>query len=216
MTKNNFFGILILVLLSATGPLEAQEVGEWAVSVSGGSSLPIAGLTDWFKPAPNLTISIGQQYREKWFLAGSVEYVQFNKENLSGYPAGRLELELQHVGFLVNGRYRLVETGRLQPFLDLGGGIYQTESLRGQIVADSTVTPSVPFIPTKKRSETNWGFRGGAGMSLLITPKFHLDVLGFYRLVVGDLWPTLQPNIELEGVSGFQSVNLMVGGRYFF
>jgi opacity protein-like surface antigen len=217
MTQKNFVaGFVFLVLLAGTLPVWAQETGEWALAVSGNYSLPVAGLTDWFKPAANLAISLGQQYREKWFVEGALEYAQFDQENLNGYPAGRLELELRHVGLLVNGKYRFVETGWLQPFFYLGGGIYQTESLRGEIQADSVVTPFVPLIPAKKRSETNWGFRSGVGVSLLVTPRLHFDVLGFYRLVVGDLWPTLQPNIELEGVSGFQTGNLSLGVRYFF
>jgi len=216
MKKQSLIRKLIFLLWFSALPVWGQETGAWAVGISGNYSLPLSGLAEWFQPTSNFAISIGQQHRERWFIDGMLEFARFSQENLQGYPAGRLELELEHLGLLVNGQYRFVESGWWQPFLYLGAGIFQTESLRGEIQADSTVTPFVPFIPAKKRSETNWGFRGGAGVSICLTPRLRADFTGFYRLIIGDLWPTLQPGIELEGVSGFQTANCMFSVRYFF
>ncbi len=193
-----------------------QEVNQWGTGISGSYSQPIAGLSNWFRPALNWGISCGQQYNEKWFIDGLIEYSRFDRENLSGYAAGKVDLLLEHYEIQVSGRYQIAKTGRFKPYFNLAGGIYQWKGIRGEILADATVTPYIPHIDAKKIEETNWGFRTGIGLEVKIVPALSLDILGYYRFIVGDLWPTLQPKIELEGVSGFQTINLAVGMRYYF
>lgn len=210
-----FYHIILLILIIATAGF-GQQVGQWGMSVQGDFSKPIAGLSEWFVSAPGIGLSLGQQYNEKWFIEGKIELNRFDKENLSGYPAGNLDLSLEHVGIIVNGRYRLGAISKVKPYFNLAGGVYWWRGVRGEVQPDSTVSPYVPFIEEKKLEEMNWGFSAGLGAEIWLLPSLSLDALAYYRFIIGDLWPTLQPNIELEGVSGFQTINLALGLRYYF
>ena len=193
----------------------AQLPGQWGIAVQGALSQPVGGLSDWFKPAMNYSIAAGKQYNENWFLEGLIEYGKYDEENLSGYAAGKLDLELEYYGIVINGRYRIFQISLFKPYLNLGGGIYSWTGIRGEVQADSTVLPYVPHIPENKRQETNWGFRAGIGTEILMIKSLGIDANIYYRFIVGDLFPTLQPNIELEGVSGIQSLNYSITMRYY-
>jgi len=208
--------VLLFLLLIFNTSAVCQEPGQWSVAVTGSYSNPIAGLANWFKAAPNVGVSIGQQYNSKWLIEGILEYSRFEEENLTGYPAGKLDLSLEHLGVLVSGRHTLGHVNRLKFYFELATGIFQWEGIRDEIKADSTVIPYVPPIQAKKISELNWGFRSGIGLSFNMNQQFFIDLLVGYRFIVGDLLPTLQPHIELEGVSGFQTLNGNLTLRYFF
>ena len=205
-------GILAALLAS---PLAAQSNDGWAVGLSGGYATPINGLNDWFQPAPEFGISAGRSLANGWFVEGLAEYVRFDDENLSGYADGRVDLFLEHGALLVSGKYPFA-SGMLRPYAHLAGGLYYWKGRRGAIAVDSTVSPSVPFIPARTLEEFNMGFRAGVGLETRVSERLAVDVLAHFRLVVGELWPTLQPNIELEGVSTLQSVNVDLVLRYFF
>ncbi len=194
----------------------SQDIGQWGVSVNGIFSQPVGGLSDWFKPSVNYGLSLGQQYNESWYLEGVLEYGLFEDENLSGYIDGKVDLSLEQVGILFNSRYTLARIGVMKPYLNLGAGIYKWKGIRGEIAADSTVTPAVPHIDKKELSETNWAFRTGLGCEFAVTQKISFDLTLFYRFIVGDLYPMMQPNLELDAVSGFQTLNISGAVRYYF
>ncbi|MBD3287461.1 outer membrane beta-barrel protein [candidate division KSB1 bacterium] len=208
--------LCLIMALFFTSTLSAQNTGQWSAALGSAYSMPVGSLSEWFKPAPNYIVSVGQQYDEKWFIGGVFEFSQFDEENLSGYPAGKLALSLEHYGLLIDARYTITKTSFLKPYLKFSGGLYSWKGVRGEVQADSTVTPFVPEINERKQEETNWGFRVGAGTEIILNNFLVLDVSAYYRFVLGDLFPTMQPLIELEGVSGFQSLNLAAGVRFYF
>ncbi len=208
------FTTMLMVTL-ITG-LSAQESGTWGVSISSAYSQPIGGLTNWFKPHFSSRLTIGKQYNENWFIEGMLEYDHFDKENLNGYIRGKLDLSLEHIGILVGGRYKFIENKIVQPYFNLAAGVYHWIGVRGAIAADSTVFPFIPSIDERKLEETNWGFCSGMGMEIKFIPTLGIDLQINYRLIFGDLWPTLQPGVELEGVSGFQTLNYRTAIRYYF
>lgn len=207
---------IFLISLVFILPLHAQNTGQWSASLGSAYSMPAGSLSEWFKPAPNYFISVGQQYDEKWFMAGEFEYSKFDKENLNGYPAGKLALSLEYYGLLIDARYTIIKTSFIKPYLNFSGGLYNWKGVRGEVQADSTATPFVPHIDEKKQEETNWGFRVGVGTEIILNSFVTFDISGYYRFVLGDLFPTMQPLIELEGVSGFQSLNVAAGVRFYF
>lgn len=142
-------------------------------------------------------------------------YSRYDEENLSGYPEGKLDLFLEHTGILLNAKYDLKTWGIFYPYWNIGGGLYYWKGIRGRINPDANMEPVIPLIEKKVLQEWNWGFRSGIGIGTRLMNNFMVDVSGYYRFIVGDLWPTLQPHIELEGVSGFQSINLEFELRYF-
>lgn len=197
-------------------PAAAQRTGQWGVAAGGAYALPVGSLTNWFNPATGGSIALGQQYNENWFIEGLLEYTRFDDENLNGYADGRLELQLELTGLLVSGRYHFGRPGLLRPYFNLAAGLYYWKGIRGEIAADGNVQPAVPYIPRRTLEEFNAGFRGGFGLESRLSSSLSLDLLLAYRFVVGELWPTLQPNIDLEGVSGLQSLHLGVGVRWYF
>lgn len=207
---------LFITILSLTKVIFAQDQGDTGLSVYGNYSIPIAGLSDWFKPTINFGISFGQQTSQDWFFEGIIEYSKFDEENLKGYAANHVELSLEHTGILVNGRYSLSIFSGFKTYLNIGGGLYYWKGSRSRIQADSTLMPALPLIDEKILEEWNWGFRTGVGIEYLMTESLSLDILASYRFIVGDLWPTLQPYILIENVSGFQTVNVALIFRYYF
>lgn len=207
--------ICLVFLLGTSEDAFSQEKTPWAVTSSVNYSFPVAGLSDWFKPAPGYVIGVGKYY-DNWFIDGLIEYTKFSDENLSGYPKGKLNLELEHLGLLVNGRYHLEHFWLLRPYFNIGGGLYYWKGTRGEIQANADLEPALPYIDKKVLEEWNWGIRSGLGLELVIVKRFGLDLNLAYRLIIGELWPTLQPHIELEGVSGFQTLNLSLYARYYF
>lgn len=205
-----------LFVASFAGLAQGQQVGQWHTGTCLSYSTPVGSLHQWFLPAPNVEIAIGQRLDEHWTVAGGLELARYDREALRGYAAGRLELLLEHVAALVVGEFQFTQRGPMFPFLMVSGGVYHWKGVRGAVPADSTVTPFLPAIAERKLHSTNWGLRVGLGLK---TPAWHrvgLEARVWYRLVLGDLWPTMQPHIELEGVSGFQTINASIGARFFF
>ena len=214
LCKQFIFFIGCSLFVASAAP--AQSVGDWAVGAGAAISQPVGGMADWFQSTPSAGVSAGQQYKDNWFIEGVVSFSRYDRENLSGYPAGKLELLLEHYEILVSGRYALARSGMLRPYLNIAGGLVLYKGTRGAVQADSSVVPFVPPIAETTRSETNWGVRSGIGIEMHLSSSLAIDILGYYRFIVADLWPTMQPNIELEGVSGLQSLNLAMGLRYYF
>ncbi len=204
-----------LAMVATAFPVNAQSEGQWGISASGAYSMPIGSLSDWFKPAGNYSVAIGQQFNPNWFIEGLVEYSKFDSENLSGYPSGKLDLSLEHIAFWASGRFWLGSGSMFRPYFHLAGGVLYWKGVRGEIPADDTISPALPFIPERTLEEWNWGARTGVGMQLLFGNALALDAMVNYRFIVGELWPTLQPPIELDGVSGLQSLNVSLGLRYY-
>jgi len=196
--------------------LSAQEIGQWQTGFNIDYSQPVGGLANWFKFAPGYSVSIGNQYNAKWFLEGTLEYSNFDKENTGGYIDDHVELSLEHIGLVVNGKYDIIQLKPMTIVINVGAGLYSWRGIRGEVEADSTMIPYVPFIERKTLNEINWGLRSGIGVEFNPFPSMSIEFLAYYRFIVGDLWPTLQPHIELEGVSGFQTINFSVGMRFYF
>ena len=209
--KRYLFWICIAVTAVPAG---AMEPGRWGATVQGIYSAPAGTLAQWFKPAANYALAAGQQYNRRWYLEGVLEYSAFERENLTGYPAGKLELSLQHTALLFSGRYSLSPMSVLHPYLHFGAGVLHWKGVRGEVAADPGI--DLPHIDEKVLQEYNWSFRLGAGMEFFVVPSLSLDLFAHYRLVIGDLYPTMQPHIELEGVSGFQTLNAGLGLHYYF
>jgi len=146
-------------------------------------------------------------------MEGVAEYSSYDRENLEGYPKDKLELKLTHWMVGLQGKYELAQWSSITPYYLLGGGVYNWEGIRGDIEADSTI--DLLFIAERRLQETNWGAYTGLGVEWAMTPTLSIEAHGRYRFVVGDLWPTMQPHIELEGVSGFQTLNVGISLRYY-
>ncbi len=210
------FRILMLLYLTLIYPAYALEPGTWGLSAFSEYSIPAGGLSEWFKPTAGYGIAIGKQTDKNWFMEGMLAYTRFDQENLDGYADGKVDLFLEHTGVILNARYMQKTYWIVRPYWNIGGGLFYWKGSRGRIEADDTIEPAIPLIEKRVLEEWNWGFRTGPGVEFLLSSGFTIDINMYYRFIVGDLWPTLQPNIELEGVSGFQSINLFVATHVYF
>jgi hypothetical protein len=206
---------MLVVFLMMAGNIYAQTDRMLGISVYTNYSNPIAGLSGWFKPAINLGIGVGGASDQEWYMEGLAEYSLFDKENLNSYAGDKVALSLEHFGLIFNTKYSLFDPDIIDPYLNFGVGLYYWKGSRGEIQPDDQVDPPIPYIEERVLEEWNWGFRAGIGSEIFILENFSADVVFYYRLIIGDLWPTLQPRVELEGVSGFQTLNLDLHLRYY-
>ena len=125
-----------------------------------------------------------------------------------------MQVFLEHAGLIFNTRYAFIRDESLKPYLNLAVGWYYWKGIRGAIQSNAQL--NIPYIEKQVLEEWNWGFTAGLGLEIKLMEMINLDLLASYRFIVGDLWPTLQEHIELENVSGFQTVNLQAGLRYYF
>jgi len=195
-------------------PANAQSAGAWAISAGAAYVTPVAGLADWFKPTYGFQIAAGQQQEDDWFFEGCIEYLRFDRDNLSGVATEKVTLELEHIGILFSARYGINEWDGFRPYFSVAVGPHYYKGTRGRIEPDPDL--GIPLIAARTNEEWNWGFKAGAGAAFKFTEYLALDVGVNYHFIVGDLWPTLQQYIELEGVSGLQTFNVTGGVRFYF
>ena len=206
--KNFFIGtIAVLIILTSSG--FSQE--SWHISLDGAFSKPTGQLSNWFKYGQTIKAGLGQWNDKGWFVEGIVEYTQYSQENLSGYPAGKLDLKLEHFAIWANGKYPLLDRQTLEPFLSLAGGPVYWRGRRGKIAENQELR--IPPISEKILQEWNIGAQAGLGL-FIDFDKFKINLEANYRLIIGTLYPTMQEHIELDGVNGFQSFNIKAGVYY--
>ncbi len=193
---------------------QAVEPGRWGIAVQGGSSMPTGSLANWFKPGATVSLQLGQQYDAHWYLQALLEHSRYDRENLSGYAKDKLALELTHTALQFSGRYGLPRLGFIHPQMQLAAGLLYWRGVRGAVAAAPAL--GLPDIEEKVLQEYNWCFSLGLCLETFLNRSLSLDASFGYRFVVGDLYPTMQPSIELEGVSGFQTLNAGLGIRYYF
>jgi len=202
----------ILLLFSLALGLNAADT--WHLTAGGSYAVPVGDLAIWFKPDLGLTLGLGRQQANGWQVEGRIEADRFTRENLDGYAAEAVSLELEHIGLMINGRRRLAGSEKLGFYLNLGAGPHYWKGVRSAVAADSSI--DLPAIGERVLEEGNWAARTGLGLEWRPNPSLGIETSLDYRLVIGSLWPTMQQHIELEAVSGFSTVNAALRIRYYF
>lgn len=206
---------LLFIFLSVN--LNAQSVQkEYRALLNFGLSKPIGSLGNWFKSTNAGALGFGYNLKKNWEIEWLLEYTHFNRENLSKEVRERVALSLKHIGILFNGKYHVWGGQKFKVFALVGIGLYNWEGIRGEIQPDISVEPAIPYIAEKKLHEWNWGLRTGVTVQWRLHKKIAIEWQNYYRFIVGNLWPTMQPHIELDAVSGFQTVNSTIGIQYIF
>ncbi len=202
-------GIVFVILI--TNVLYSDD--GWRVSAGVGLTQPVGPLHEWFNNGSQFHFSVGQVLDNGWLLEGLIEHARYNKENLSGYPKDKLDLYLEHVAIWASGKYDLYCWSSVSYYLAIAGGPLYWKGIRGEIEANESL--AIPYIDKKVLEEWNMGFRAGFGSTISFGPV-GVDALLTYRFVVGNLWPTMQEYIELDGVNGFHFFNIDLGLFYTF
>jgi len=200
----------------------------------GGSYLiPTGSLTLRFSTAGGLNLFYGYKSSDKWEWFGKIEYLNFNKENreklkikrnvnLGGsevvrtFDLPKLETDLKIYGASANSNARLFDYDFLNGVITFGFGIYRWESFRSAYfdtlrvdTMGTTYDAVILKVPSLKQLDWSGGFDVGMNLSLKIIDPVWFEVNANYKAIIGELWATL--DLDLENISVFQMFELRLG-----
>jgi hypothetical protein len=204
---------VLTLLLLMTG-LTAREIGYYGVSGGGSISVPLAGLTDLYKPAPSVKAGVGKVLENGWYLEGQLDLCRFDRSNLTGYAKENVTVSLEYGGIMLAGHKSLIKNQKLNINFIAGMGPFYWKGVRGEIAQNDSL--GIPHIPERILEEWNMAFQGGIGAEIFLTPSLGLELSSVYRLLVGSLWPTMHEHILIEQVNGFQMIHANLRIRYYF
>jgi hypothetical protein len=201
--------------------------------VGGSYLIPTGTLSQRFQPAAGMSLFYGYRSSINWEWYGKFEYINFNKENreklklkrnvnLGGIEVIRefdllkLQMDLKIFGISVNANSKLFEYGIFQGDLNFGFGIYRWESFRSEYfdtlrvdTLGKTYDAVILKVPSLKQLDWSGGFNFGINLSAKIFEPIWLDFSVSYKAIIGELWATL--DLDLENVSVFQTYDIRLG-----
>ncbi len=231
--------ILIVVALVSAFTVSGQEM-KFVAGVNGSAILPAGILSQRFEPAIGYSVYFGKQINERWTWTGNLLYYKFDKmreENLKkmiqaeingvtndySIPLPGLEMEMEIAGLMAEAKMNVFRTGYMETDLNFGFGFLYWEHQRGEYYDSLYVTPPeggdpvlVDELEVPGRTQTDWSgaFNIGAEINFPMIEMLALNLSANYKLVVGEIWPTL--SLGLENVSGFQMFDLRAGLQFRF
>lgn len=229
MRKKFFFVWLVLFIPSV---LLSQDKLNF-FGVSGSYFIPTGSLTSRFSPAGGVNLFYGYKSSERWEWFGKVEYINFNKENreklkikrnvnLGGtevvrtFDLPKLETDLKIYGVSVNANAKVFDYDFFKSDLNFGFGVYRWESFRSGYFDTLRVdTMGITYdavilkVPALRQQDWSGGFNVGLSLSTKIIDPIWIELNANYKAVIGELWATL--DLDLENISVFQMFEIRLG-----
>jgi len=224
--------ILLQILILFSMNLFAQDKIYFA-GESGSYFIPVGSLSYRFKPDGGFSLFAGYKSSESWEWFGKFEYLSFMKENrdklklkrnvnLGGseeileFDLPKLETDLKIYGLSANANAKILDFDFFKSDLTFGFGIYRWESGRSGYfdtlrVERSGVTYDAVILKVPPLKQLDWsgGFNVGINLSTKIIDPIWFEVNANYKAVIGELWATL--DLDLENVSVFQMYEIRAG-----
>jgi hypothetical protein len=224
--------ILLQILILFSMNLFAQDKIYFA-GLSGSYFIPVGSLNYRFKPDGGFSLFAGYKSSESWEWFGKFEYLSFMKENrdklklkrnvnLGGseeileFDLPKLETDLKIYGLSANANAKILDFDFFKSDLTFGFGIYRWESGRSGYfdtlrVERSGVTYDAVILKVPPLKQLDWsgGFNVGINLSTKIIDPIWFEVNANYKAVIGELWATL--DLDLENVSVFQMYEIRAG-----
>jgi len=224
--------ILLQILILFSMNLFAQDKIYFA-GLSGSYFIPVGSLSYRFKPDGGFSLFAGYKSSESWEWFGKFEYLSFMKENrdklklkrnvnLGGseeileFDLPKLETDLKIYGLSANANAKILDFDFFKSDLTFGFGIYRWESGRSGYfdtlrVERSGVTYDAVILKVPPLKQLDWsgGFNVGINLSTKIIDPIWFEVNANYKAVIGELWATL--DLDLENVSVFQMYEIRAG-----
>jgi len=224
--------ILLQILILFSMNLFAQDKIYFA-GLSGSCFIPVGSLSYRFKPDGGFSLFAGYKSSESWEWFGKFEYLSFMKENrdklklkrnvnLGGseeileFDLPKLETDLKIYGLSANANAKILNFDFFRSDLTFGFGIYRWESGRSGYfdtlrVERSGVTYDAVILKVPPLKQLDWsgGFNVGINLSTKIIDPIWFEVNANYKAVIGELWATL--DLDLENVSVFQMYEIRAG-----
>ncbi len=224
----------IILLILAVAVVHAQEKSV-VLTARGSYLLPVGALGDRFLGGYGGALDIAP-VQESPVWSGSIEYLKFSRGNEDKFfitrPIRRdsvsqqrdtvqgkikgLRTSLEVFGAAANITYDIWLTSWSTLKVGAGFGFYYwkgtrsafADTIRGTAVWGPVIV-ATPNVPEQKQEDWSGGFNAGADLNILIAPPLTLQFGARYKLIVGELWPTLA--LDLENVSTFQMLDLRAG-----
>jgi len=224
--------ILLQILILFSMNLFAQDKIYFA-GLSGSYFIPVGSLSYRFKPDGGFSLFAGYKSSESWEWFGKFEYLSFMKENrdklklkrnvnLGGseeileFDLPKLETDLKIYGLSANANAKILDFDFFRSDLTFGFGIYRWGSGRSGYfdtlrVERSGVTYDAVILKVPPLKQLDWsgGFNVGINLSTKIIDPIWFEVNANYKAVIGELWATL--DLDLENVSVFQMYEIRAG-----
>jgi hypothetical protein len=224
--------ILLQILILFSMNLFAQDKIYFA-GLSGSYFIPVGSLSYRFKPDGGFSLFAGYKSSKSWEWFGKFEYLSFMKENrdklklkrnvnLGGseeileFDLPKLETDLKIYGLSANANAKILDFDFFRSDLTFGFGIYRWESGRSGYfdtlrVERSGVTYDAVILKVPPLKQLDWsgGFNVGINLSTKIIDPIWFEVNANYKAVIGELWATL--DLDLENVSVFQMYEIRAG-----
>ncbi len=225
------FLILIFIIFSSAFVYSQDKVN--FIGISGSYFIPTGSLTTRFSPAGGFNLFYGYKTSENWEWFGKVEYINFNRENreklkikrtinLSGtevvktFDLPKLETDLKIFGVSANANVRLFDYSIFNSDINFGFGIYRWESSRSGYfdtlrvdTMGTTYDAVILKVPALKQMDWSGGFNVGLNLSTKVIDPIWFEVTANYKAVIGELWATL--DLDLENISVFQMFEIRAG-----
>lgn len=225
--------ILLTAIILFSTVTSAQN--KFIIGAGGNYNLPLGSLADRMNGAFGGFLFAGKQISENWTWVGKFEYFKltdvnedkmskvvetnFNNANQTlTFALPGISMELSVLGFTAEAKYKLLKTDFLETDLNLGFGFYYWNYDRGSyqdsLFADTTGTGTfllvdVINVPSLNQKDWSGGLNLGLDFSISVFEPVWLNLSANYKLLITELWPTL--DLNLENVSGLQFIDFRAG-----
>jgi len=230
--------LTVLIILSACVSLIYPQNNRFVVTAGGSYLVPIGTLGDRLKPTAGGSIGFGQEVSKTWTWIGKFEYFKFTKVNAEKLfikrkittnnvekeytiPIPKLVMDLETGGLSVNAVVKVADYDYLVANINAGFGIYNWRSMRSEyydslyVAGDSSSMIFAGYldVPAKEQMDWSGGITAGVNVDVSIYGPLWLGVGANYKVIMGELWPTLK--LDLENVSGFQMGEVYAGLKVY-
>ncbi len=221
----------VMILFSALTFGQTKFIG----GAGANYNLPIGSLADRINGNLGGWFYAGKQINENWTWVGKFEYfkltdvneekmfkvieVNFNNTNQNlTFALPGISMELTVAGFTAEAKYKFFKTDFFETDLNLGFGFYYWNYDRGNysdsLFADTTGNGNLSVVdiinvPSLNQKDWSGGFNAGLDFNINVFEPVWLNLSVNYKLIIAELWPTL--DLNLENVSGLQFVDFRAG-----
>jgi hypothetical protein len=226
---------LLLVATLLTVSLLRAQIGTLVAGASGAGEFPIGSFHDRFKPAAGVMVYFGQRTSPNWLWMGKVEYFELATLNTGKLfktvglqegtgtqvyqvPLNKLSMRFRATGFTAEAMVSIGRWSMFEANAHIGFGFYNWEFTREayndslQVLSRVTgllTTAATLAVPKNRQTDWSGSFNLGCSLDIRVMDPVCLTVGADYRLIVAELWPAL--DLDMEGVSGLQSVSFRAG-----
>ena len=200
---------------------------------------PVGSLSERFKPAYDFAITLGREQKNKKLISFKFDYINYYKVNKNIYKLKKVydvsgssqtyiinikeyDMNMKIAAGSIEWGLPLVQMNNFATYTSIGAGIYYWDFNRAPfkdsiyVSVNDSVSAFAEFIDVPKLRQTDWngGFNLGLKSYYYFMPSFGIMICFDYRLIIAEMWPTLK--INLENVSGFQTLETKIGLLYRF